>query len=746
MKSHTKKHDKRSTLIPSAGLITCAALAIASYSLGNDAISSLPTAYVSGTDTAEVSAEAPLQIVQTSRLGFADFLLKLDQLTTESSIEQDHLSSQLAKSYQTYQSTAELSKHGLAVPMRVKAAQVEFQNHRDRLIAHSQYRQLLSSLNRIVDRQDYDIQQQDEGENVAPHFHFRIPGLSLRVGEHDYFTGHLKAQPETAARLIDYTSAKAFASSQVPHRQAIQDYLEHRKADLDALVVQYPVERQNINYYLTKIKIAQEAGQQNYLRNKRNKHHLNDFLKFTEDPSREAVEFPETSENIWLLGDGAAKPRTTISPEGVESARLLSQSASDSELASVRLNAAQNKLQRVTRLRQTGDTSLTELSNATLEHRLAQIALEKAKLQDHISSLSHAVLATAAEEQTAWTQTARLPHELSAESWQSLLHAGPAKDLAQILDFLDIAHANFASGAATQSSKRIFELSSESRDIYASLPNQMPIERETQRANFIQARADYLTAHTVQQCTLLDATAWVAASPESDTAIQQLATETLDQIILASQAMLEARMTIATLDYDAKSAVYDHHLAHLDRLIDLHQAGKLRRFELDTGYQQAKAHRGAAESAHWQATLVQKEAEAFDSLLEHRCLDYDQTYGMRVTHLPQPVIDRLADLAAHREGSDPGKITELEARHTIISNRIDQVSQLALEGYASNEEYRMETMMLLQVENLLATELGKDLVADAASDVVRSLRFDREVEFQSSPVLVRLSKPDEEED
>ncbi|MDF1812757.1 MAG: hypothetical protein P1V20_11105 [Verrucomicrobiales bacterium] len=683
--------------------------------------------------------EPPLRIYDSPELSMVDLVIELDSLSEESRVEIELLETNAREIGIRLSKYSELHRKGLASQLQLDRISMELLNARELIDAEKEYLSLVDSMRGRITSSTF--QYRDGAGQQSPEFHVRIPGLSIRVGDNDYFTARMKAGSGITEYLQKYSRAKVQQHMALPQRRVFRNYFEKADQALRGIPSVMNSELQRSSMQLVKIEKSTELANHRYSRQLRETRRIADFhkdvVKCENDSEAHAPVYGGSDYGFWLLGDGkgVAQSSTSVSGVSLAVAYRKAQSTHEEIIARILWEQAMRHHQRISGLIEKGCSGKPELKKAKRDLDVAQIELDKRRALRRVAQLEYEQLAIAHFSKAGGNID--LPKSQNAAGWLAWYQEQPTADCPEVIRFLRLAEECFTAAAEKRGGDREVGFHGKTHSLYRKIRSVREVELEKTRLNLARSSCGQVEASEEEQVALLKLVQWTQRVTGTQEQRENVSPEAMEAIINHGREVTKAKIQVAELEYAKQKALHMFDYDYLMGLMELHRKGVATDYEFRLAHNQAKRSRGAGLSAYREFEILRNEGDFNEILFENDCVKYDEKQGLTIVRFPGQAIEELESLTILKEGIDEGRILELQADKSDLDLQLMELSRLIDRGHASLVEAERVAMQQKRVENLIALENARDIPLEKAVKLVSSLEFNPlNIQNQAMPVAL----------
>lgn len=675
-----------------------------------------------------------LMVFQSDAIRSEDFFVELKRIERESAHRKNILQLEEERLRRRHESVRQLSSEGFRSPIELKNLQLKLDRTTNRLSAREVYDRFLDLMIEDLEGRELDAAPASESRE-APRIRLRLPGLSLRVGDADYFTVQMEATPEISDAVRQYATANLLTALEYPNPFPHMNYGKERLDSYANLEAALPSEVWKWQHRVDLLKEHQHLANTEF-RNRwqqlRQIWQFHQHLQGWTAHRDEVTSFQGSPDSYWLFGDGHAQatPFTGISHEALEIAEQHAESRHN-RIRSIAVQAqAQRQLSRVKVLVRDGYSNEAEVRNLDLTATLADLntRILQADKEVRLRQLDQLKVATRTlrDEPTPHALPGEQPENAPA-AWFQWLADGPSLDASELLRFLPLFEAKSLARADVAMARAGLDHQERIRREYLKIGSLQPVEVDQIELSLSAARAELEQALEADKLSTLRIRQWTLRNRDQHQTNEELSPDTMAEVMMAGKEVNLARVKRAELEIEKARAILRHDRDYLKRIRAVYQKGAASQSEWVRANNQVARSEGQLASSERRVRLVRREAQILDTIFDHGGLNYTDK-GLEMTYFSPELIGALRLHADLSDSADEGRLRIHSADLNDVNLRINNLDTLIADGYASPVERRWATRDKEMIENRISVEKARSKMRDYAIAVIESLetRPDRE--------------------
>lgn len=669
-----------------------------------------------------------LTVFQSDAIRSEDFFVELKRIERESAHRKNILQLEEERLRRRHESVRQLSSEGFRSPIELKNLQLKLDRTTNRLSAREVYDRFLDLVIEDLEGRELEAAPASQSKSV-PHLRLRLPGLSLRVGEADYFTVEMEATPEISNALRQYASANLLTALEYPNRFPHLTYGKERLDSFANLESALPSEVWKWQYRVDLLEEHQRLANAQF-RNRwqqlRQIWQFHQHLQGWTAHRDEVTSFQGSPDSYWLFGDGhaLATPFTGISREALEIAEQQAESRHNRIRSAAVQKQIQGRLARLESLVRGGYSNGAEVRNVDLSASISGLdgRILEADAEVRRKQLDQLKVATRAlrDEPTSLDLPGTEQSGDAPADWFRWLADGPPLDASELLRFLPLFEAKTLARADVGMARAELDHHETVRRDYLQIHSIQPVEAEQLELSLSVARASLEQAREADKLSTLRIRQWTLRNRDHHRTNSELSPDTMAEVMMAGREVNLARIERAELEIKKAQTILRHDRDFLNRLEAVYKKGAASRTEWLRANNQVARSEGRLASSERKALLVRREARILETIYQHGGLNYTGN-GLEMVYFSPELIGALRLHAELADSADEGRLRVHSADLDDVNLRIANLDTLIADGYASPVEKRWATRDKEIIENRISVEKARSRLRDYALAVIQSL-------------------------
>lgn len=668
-----------------------------------------------------------LTVFQSDTIRTEDFFAELDRIERESKHRKNILRLEEERLRRRHESVRQLTTEGFRSPVELKTIQLELDRTTNRLKAREVYDQFLGLLIEDLEGRELDSAPASESK-AGSRLRLRLPGLSLRVGDADYFTVEMEATPEISNALRQYATANLLTALQYPNQFPHMTYGRERLDSYSRLEASLPSEVWKWQHRVDLLKEHQHLANTQFRSRWQQLRQIWQFHQHLQGWTAhrdEVTSFRGSPDSYWLFGDGHARatPFTGISREALEIAEQHAKSRHDRIRSAAVQKQIQRRLARLEALTREGYSNGAEVRNLGLSASISELDSRILEADEEVrrKQLDQLKVATRAirDEPTPLDLPAAQSGNTPA-AWFQWLADGPPLDASELLRFLPLFEGKTLAWADLGMARVDLDHHENIRRDYLEIRSIQPIEAEQIELSLSVARAGLEQAREADRMSTLRIRQWALRNRDQYENNAELSPDTMAEVMMAGREVNLARVRRAELEIEKAQIILRHDRDYLGRLEAVYEKGAASRSEWLRANNQVARSEGRLASSERKVQLVRREARILDTIYHHGGLNYTGN-GLEMVYFSPELIGALRLHAELADSADEGHLRVHSADLNDINLRISNLESLIADGYASPVEKRWATRDREIIENRISVEKARSTLRDYAMAVIQSL-------------------------